>query len=246
MMPNHPMQRASAGVLGIVALAAGTAALVATLSGPASAAGDTSSAYALFASGNDNTGELAAISSSGATQSASLGSYRSQSGTFTSTGMTSTARVGAASATVADLVVAGVDLGSFSATCHQGDVTTHHSSASTDPARKIHVSYGGDGFGSGTAATVTLSGTGGAAETITVAHVACAQAVTPPPTSQPPTTNPVSHPPTTRTAAPPPSTGGHSPARITTPNGGNGEQPGTIPAPAPAPTPSPGRIAVTG
>jgi len=251
--PQRSTRRATLATLGVAGLAAGSAALVIVLGGnPAVAASDTSAAFALSATGIDTTGQVAATSSSGAIQTAAKDSFASASGSFTATGLSSSAGAGTATAKVGDLVVAGLDLGAFSATCTDGKVTVQHGKTQPDPARKIHVNYGSDGSGSGAAATVIFSGAGGAADTIVLAHVECAQSA-PPPTGPPPSSTSNPPPSSSTTPVPPPTgpppTGTSAPGPIPTTmpgsGGGTGGSGGTPPA-APAPTPSPGRMAVTG
>lgn len=224
-----------AGVLGL-AVAGGTAGLVVAFTVPASAASGANSAYALSASGPDPVGPQASVSSSGAVQTNNVGSFRSNAGTFSASGLTASAGAGTAKASVADLVVAGQDLGSFSAECERGVVTVHHSGSSG--TGRVHVTPGG-GQGSGVAATVTLSGIGGG-ESITVGSVTCTDEAPPTSTTTPPPPPPTSGtvappPPTSDTHAPPPSQGGG--------NGGGGSQ---TPPPAAPPSPHKGDIAVTG
>lgn len=243
MVSQHFARPVLAGLLGL-AVAGGTAGLAVAVQGPTSAAGTTpSSAFAVSASGADPTSPVAAVSSAGAISHASVGSFRASAGTFTASGLSASAGAGTATASVADLVVGGQDLGSFHADCAQGVVTVHH--AGSEGTGRVHVSPGGGGSGSGVAAVVTIRAIGvtdHAAETITVASVACQKVQSPPPSTgtTPPTSTGTRPPGRTPTTHP---TVRHSPtSQANRPVGST--RPPLVPAPAP--TPHPGQIAVTG
>jgi hypothetical protein len=160
-------------------VAGGLTAALLLAGDPASAAGETSTAFGVSATGADPVSARPSVSSDDAIKTAS-GSAAGGAGTFSASGITVKAGAGVAEATVASIKVGGVSLGPIGAKCSNG-VTTYSGGGSAKPAANLSVSYG-----AGAGATIKVLGAGGkAVETITVAVAKCGKGGSTPPTGQP-------------------------------------------------------------
>lgn len=219
-----------------VTMVGGLAATLMLSGGPASAAGETSTAFGISATGPDPVSARPSVSSDGAVKTAS-GSAASAAGTISATGITVKAGAGIAEATVASVKIGSVTIGPVGAKCSDG-VTSYSGGGPAKPASNMLVSYGG-----GAGATISILGAGGKpSATITVAVAKCGKGTTPPTSTQPdPTGQPTAKPTGKPTGQPSGKPTASKPGKPTS------THPGTKPEQhAPAPTKVDGHPAVTG
>jgi hypothetical protein len=133
-------------------------------------------AYGVAAKGTDNQGPTPLVTSNGKAKTDS-GSAAGSSGQFAATNMSVRAAAGQSEAKVGNLIVAGENFGSISATCEDGVVTSVEHDGTKPSKPNVKVYYGKKGGDKVIGITVhVVDDAGKVTQEVTAAAVRCAEA----------------------------------------------------------------------